>query len=48
VIARVVDKFILQLESQLADRNVTSTFPTKRAWLVEHAMMSHGARPIRG
>ena len=37
VIAKVVDKFILQLEAQLADRNVTVELTDEsRAWLVEH------------
>ena len=37
VIAKVVDKFILQLEAQLADRNVTVELTDEsRKWLVEH------------
>jgi ATP-dependent Clp protease ATP-binding subunit ClpA len=48
VIAKVVDKFIMQLEAQLADRNVTIELSDEsRAWLVEHGydeMM--GARPM--
>src|SRR5579863_6531170 len=48
VIARVVDKFILQLEAQLADRNVAIELADEaRAWLVKNGydeMM--GARPM--
>ena len=51
VIARVVDKFILQLEAQLADRNVTIELSDEaRAWLVNerlrrgHGRASNGAR----
>ena len=48
VIAQVVDKFVLQLEAQLSDRNVTIELTdAARAWLVENgydAMM--GARPM--
>ena len=37
VIKRVVDKFIMQLEAQLADRNVTIELTDEaRSWLVEH------------
>ena len=47
-IARVVDKFILQLEAQLADRNVTIELSDEaRGWLVTNGydeMM--GARPM--
>ncbi len=48
VIARVVDKFILQLEAQLADRNVTIELTDEaRAWLVKHGYdESMGARPM--
>ncbi len=48
VIARVVDKFIMQLEAQLADRNVTIELTDEaRAWLVEHGYdESMGARPM--
>ena len=48
VIARVVDKFIMQLEAQLADRNVTIELTDEaRKWLVEHGYdESMGARPM--
>ncbi len=48
VIARVVDKFILQLEAQLADRNVTIELTDEaRAWLVTNGYdESMGARPM--
>ena len=48
VIAKVVDKFILQLEAQLADRNVTVELTDEsRAWLVEHGYdEAMGARPM--
>ena len=48
VIARVVDKFIMQLEAQLADRNVTIDLSDEaRAWLVEHGYdEAMGARPM--
>ena len=48
VIARVVDKFILQLEAQLADRNVTIELADEaRAWLVTNGYdESMGARPM--
>src|SRR5438270_703774 len=48
VIARVVDKFILQLEEQLADRNVTIELDaTARAWLAEKGYDPlFGARPL--
>jgi ATP-dependent Clp protease ATP-binding subunit ClpA len=48
VIARVVDKFIMQLEAQLADRNVTIELTDEaRSWLVEHGYdESMGARPM--
>ncbi len=48
VIARVVDKFILQLEAQLADRNVTVELSDEaRRWLVEHGYdEAMGARPM--
>src|SRR6195952_4396066 len=37
VVAKVVDKFVLQLEAQLADRNVTIELTDEaREWLVEH------------
>jgi len=48
VIARVVDKFIMQLEAQLADRNITIELSDEaRAWLVEHGYdEAMGARPM--
>ena len=48
VIARVVDKFILQLEAQLADRNVTIELTDEaRAWLVKNGYdEAMGARPM--
>jgi ATP-dependent Clp protease ATP-binding subunit ClpA len=48
VIARVVDKFILQLEAQLADRNVTIELADEaREWLVKNGYdESMGARPM--
>jgi ATP-dependent Clp protease ATP-binding subunit ClpA len=48
VVASVVDKFVLQLEAQLADRNVTIELSDEsRAWLVEHGYdETMGARPL--
>jgi len=48
VISRVVDKFILQLEAQLADRNVTIELSDEaRSWLVSNGYDdSMGARPM--
>ncbi|MBM3576969.1 MAG: ATP-dependent Clp protease ATP-binding subunit ClpA [Alphaproteobacteria bacterium] len=48
VIKRVVDKFIMQLEAQLADRNVTIELTDEaRDWLVEHGYdEAMGARPM--
>ncbi|MBX9908487.1 MAG: AAA family ATPase, partial [Beijerinckiaceae bacterium] len=48
VVARVVDKFVLQLEAQLADRNVTIELSDEaREWLVENGYdESMGARPM--
>jgi ATP-dependent Clp protease ATP-binding subunit ClpA len=48
VIAKVVDKFIMQLEAQLADRNVTIELTDEaRRWLVEHGYdEAMGARPM--
>src|SRR4051795_11564584 len=47
VIAKVVDKFVMQLEAQLADRNVTIELSDEaRDWLVEHGYdETMGARP---
>src|SRR5574337_774736 len=48
IIARVVDKFVLQLEAQLSDRNVTIELTDEaRAWLVRNGYEeSMGARPM--
>jgi len=48
VIAKVVDKFIMQLEAQLGDRNVTIELSDEaRAWLVENGYdEAMGARPM--
>jgi len=48
VIVKVVDKFIMQLEAQLADRNVTIDLTDEaRSWLVEHGYDEQmGARPM--
>jgi ATP-dependent Clp protease ATP-binding subunit ClpA len=48
VIARVVDKFVLQLEAQLADRNVTIELADEaREWLIDHGYdETMGARPM--
>ena len=48
VIAQVVDKFIAQLEAQLADRHVTISLADEaRDWLVEHGYDdAMGARPM--
>jgi ATP-dependent Clp protease ATP-binding subunit ClpA len=48
VVAKVVDKFVLQLEAQLADRNVTIELEDEaRDWLVEHGYdEAMGARPM--
>ena len=48
IIARVVDKFILQLEAQLADRNVVIELTDEaRGWLVKHGYdEAMGARPM--
>ena len=48
VVARVVDKFILQLELQLADRNVHIELDDEaRAWLTERGYdRLYGARPM--
>ena len=48
VIAQVVDKFVLQLEAQLADRNVTIELTDEaRAWLVKNGYdEAMGARPM--
>ena len=48
VIAKVVDKFVLQLEAQLSDRNVTIELSDEaREWLVENGYdPTMGARPM--
>ena len=48
VIAKVVDKFVMQLEAQLADRNVTIELAEEAAkWLIEHGYDEQmGARPM--
>ena len=48
VVARVVDKFLLQLELQLADRNVHIELDDEaRAWLTERGYdRVYGARPM--
>ena len=48
MIVKVVDKFIMQLEAQLADRNVTIELTDEaRKWLVENGYDEQmGARPM--
>ncbi len=48
VIAKVVDKFIMQLDAQLAERNVTIELTDEaRSWLVENGYDEQmGARPM--
>jgi ATP-dependent Clp protease ATP-binding subunit ClpA len=48
VVGKVVDKFVLQLEAQLADRNVTIELSDDaRVWLVHHGYdETMGARPM--
>jgi ATP-dependent Clp protease ATP-binding subunit ClpA len=48
VISRVVDKFVMELEAQLADRNVTIELTDRaRDWLAENGYdMLYGARPL--
>lgn len=48
VISRVVEKFILELENQLADRNVTMSLTDgANKWLAERGFdRSNGARPL--
>jgi ATP-dependent Clp protease ATP-binding subunit ClpA len=47
-ILRVVDKFLIELESQLHEKHVTLTAtPEARQWLAEHGFDPHmGARPM--
>jgi ATP-dependent Clp protease ATP-binding subunit ClpA len=48
IIARVVDKFVMELEAQLADRNVTIELTDEsRQWLADNGYdMLYGARPL--
>ncbi len=48
IIKRVVEKFVLQLEAQLADRNVTIELADEASdWLIEHGYDEQmGARPM--
>jgi len=48
IVARVVDKFVMQLEAQLADRNVTIELSSAaREWLAEKGYDPlYGARPL--
>ena len=48
IIAKVVEKFVLQLEAQLADRDVTIELSEDAAkWLIEHGYDEQmGARPM--
>jgi len=48
VMARVVDKFVLEVESQLAEKRVQIALtPAARAWLAEKGFDKHfGARPL--
>jgi ATP-dependent Clp protease ATP-binding subunit ClpA len=48
IIAKVVEKFVMQLEAQLADRDVTIELSDEaRAWLVKHGYDEQmGARPM--
>jgi ATP-dependent Clp protease ATP-binding subunit ClpA len=48
IVAQVVDKFVMQLEAQLADRNVTiETSSAAREWLAERGYDPlYGARPL--
>jgi ATP-dependent Clp protease ATP-binding subunit ClpA len=48
IISKVVDKFVLQLEAQLGDRQVTIEMAEDAAkWLIEHGYDEHmGARPM--
>ena len=49
IILKVVDKFLMDLENQLADKGVTLDVATAaRAWLAEHGFDEHmGARPMK-
>ena len=48
IISRVVDKFVMELEAQLADRNVTIELTDEsRQWLADNGYdMLYGARPL--
>jgi ATP-dependent Clp protease ATP-binding subunit ClpA len=48
VVAQVVDKFVMQLDAQLADRNISIELSDEaRSWLVEHGYdEAMGARPM--
>ncbi len=48
IVARVVEKFVMQLEAQLADRNVTIELSSAaKEWLAEHGYDKlYGARPL--
>ena len=48
IVSRVVDKFVMQLEAQLADRNVTIELaPAARDWLAKKGYEPlYGARPL--
>ena len=48
IVSMVVDKFVIQLEAQLSDRNVSIELDEKsRSWLVEKGYDKHfGARPL--
>jgi ATP-dependent Clp protease ATP-binding subunit ClpA len=48
IITRVVDKFVMELEAQLADRNVTIELTDEsRQWLADNGYdMLYGARPL--
>src|SRR4029078_4197285 len=48
IIAKVVEKFVLQLEAQLADRDVTIELSEDASkWLIEHGYdQQMGARPM--
>ena len=49
VIAKVVEKFVLQLEAQLADRNVTIELSEEAAeWLVEQRLRRADGRAADG
>jgi ATP-dependent Clp protease ATP-binding subunit ClpA len=49
IICHVVDKFVFELESQLAAKNVTLALePEARTWLAEHGCdLQMGARPMK-